>query len=460
MSQNFKSYTSSLAPEQVLRVAAITARHGDYFSSQHFALADDKSDIAWCEAQQSDEGLWDIYDVRRAFVPSMDETGTLKQEPVIKKKKRAGALCFFDALYHISVYELSELAGDLGRVPEGAPDNHHYKEFARKEGIVFDHSTALPLPVADGKIIGDDYAVSENDMAITARSKGNLSENVRITPASMLGRNDLLPAALPKGAPHELILQAAQSEAALVRTQKDLGRAHDKQIGKLRKTLNGFNEIVRYEGKAFTLRENESRGEYVYLERTAKAAALIALTGLIPSPASPILLVGGIGIAGIVGFLTLIGEKPEYFLKRFWTNDTPIMPGYKFHGALSGFKKEFSMAADPDIKAQAGQLIDHFELAKQVLNTRYAFNRAAAGKGFGYERKLSKEIVKLTALADDKGLSPHEAAQLIESIKQNPGAKSFEDDLIKTLGEKVKTFETLLDERHSQKRKQLGYNPL
>ena len=427
-----KRFSEGVSPELKHKVVMISARFGDSFRTRAFQNVSDAEkgnhqNCEWREAIKDDAtGLWSVRQYKTVQGLYMDVDGNLDQEPSLKQSTLLSGACFFDALHVCALFEAGEGQGGLNRaaVGEGLDDLGltHYKAFAEREGILFDKETNLPVPVADGHILADDCVLDLKAPEIAARAKGNL----QVPKAENMGEaarshTDNLPAII---ATHEeRVRQSVNNSVALVKSHGALEKMHKRQVKKLDGVKDTFGQVSDSKGALVTTKIYDGF-EAVGLTGQYGGAALFGIGVVLSTP--PLLMIGGI-VGGIGVMLNLLNAAFEdrNVLAQYSENKI-IMPNQRFDRQLKQMRRYGQRQGDPALRDAYAVFADKAEMAHRKLTARYAFQRAAQGKGFFADAKVKRTLTRLVQTAARTGMKEHEINLMIEKLRDNPESSSYQ----------------------------------
>ncbi len=421
-------FTPGCDPAKALLVARIAARRGDYFRTQAYALTENSGGAAsesliWREARCTDaaRNLWKVEELKSV------EVITRSGEP-LSAERIFGIhrdVCLFDALYSCARFEVyaDSTIGPAAEKPSLAELGHtHVEAFAKREGIIYDIETGLPVPVANGQRL-DGGTFAADSRAIIKAAEGNLLPAENLRPAGIVG--DLVGGARPAST-----LPATVAEAMREMHTPNKGAAADTlKTEKNRKTLRTISSDIAHYRKFVVERsadgfrkkhDPEASGLMPFALITGTATtglgAVAGSTALAAAGKGSIFLTlmsGGFSLLalGLGGFMFLCAalvfadKRPQLMQKlmqwEFKRNAGKIPPG-PLRDSLDNLAAEIDLAVKAMMVRQYYR--DHirtngFGSKRKVKSATKAFVKACHAQK--WENGEEKIIVLLSQLQDD-----------------------------------------------------------
>lgn len=419
-------YSEAISDELKDKVLRIKAQKITDFKSCAFEtmkdMGEDLSVSRWIRAQKDeDSNDWIVKEYRTSPYNIQDNETRATDLNKVPAKHRIimHRACLMDALHACAAFETYERA--KGKLPIGPEKEDmglkHYQIAAEEEeGIPFDMGTGLPVPAANGIVLGEDVELPALSEEFEERSKGNLiaKENVPALNAHDIMGRDL-------DVPHNYSDSSSKSARTIITSAQQLETQHKKVMKNMEKLTDTFMWANDNEFKRKLLPQHPWR-------TTLVSSALLSLPMTLPTaiattsfPAILAVSVSAIIIAGLYTEMVEDGPKEGKdtpTVSEFWRDNTFKSPMHTFARQLNRVREDIKKLDHEEEKAQLLQKTDKIELSAYALRARYAFNEAANNDSWRSRRRMKRDLDRLEQKAHALGMSQNDLAPFCSHYKK------------------------------------------
>jgi hypothetical protein len=378
-------YTSSLDQDLQTVVRGIEARYGQSFRTNSFNSKDQTIRTRWLEAWLNPVSKkWDISEFKTTPDIYPNEEGKINADPknvAEKKQTIAQGLCFFDALYELAKFELTEKQHGFEVQNKPLTDKQHFKIFAEHEGIPFAKDSSLPVPAAYGQILVDGV-FDANARRIAKRSPASIMLPVKYKTESVFD-NEIVPFR-----DKSLAIIDKDSEATLKLKFNKSSRVYKQAM----------NEALS------SLRQCKYTGFKKCTDRS------VVIVPFIP----------------LIGQLMVLGNWKEY--KKNLHESFPIK---RFNKATEDLANKLADIPDAIDKEPMKRFASDVEMAYQMLFLRHIFRQYVNDEIQHYE--VESHLNEFNRLAKNQGWEENRIKDTLQALQDSPQTSDYDTKILETL---------------------------
>lgn len=378
-------YTSSLDPDLQTVVRGIETRYGQSFRTNAFNSKDQTIRTRWLEAWLNPVSKkWDISEFKTTPDIYPDDNGKINSNPnkvAEKKQTIAQGLCFFDALYELAKFELTEKQHGFDVQNKALPDKQHFKIFAEHEGIPFAKDSGLPVPAAYGQILVDGV-FDASARRIAKRSPASIMLPVKYKTESVFD-NEIVPYR-----DKSLAIMDKDSEATLKLKFNKSSRVYKQAMG----------EVLT------SLRQCKYTGFKKCTDRS------VVIVPFIP----------------LIGQLMVLGNWKEY--KKNLHESFPIK---RFNKATEDLSRKLSDIPDAIDKEPMKRFASDVEMAYQMLFLRHIFRQYVNDEIQHFE--VQSHLTEFNRIAKNQGWEESRIKDTLQALQDSPQTTDYDNKILETL---------------------------